>query len=430
MHYFLHFKGFKSSTINLFSPFTLLIGPNGSGKSNVIEGIELLSFIAHGRPLHEIADIGKGGGKSLEIRGGLQSCPQYGNEMFGLGFSASMKWEGIKRVFNYYVFVLVAPQPQIAAESLEFDNGPMVFKTVPREPPFSASGDIMVEYNNFARGGHKPKVPVSANRSVISQYKEFASKNKKSGACARLVDGIMKYLRSSFVFDPNPKLMRSYERIGNSILSRDGANISAVLYALSQGNEEKKASLDRLLDWIKQLPEEPYENFEFVTTPLNDVIFGLREANGGQLVDARLLSDGTLRCLAVLTALETVDPNSRVIIEEFDNGLHPSRTHILTEALDSCCKKRELNVLVTTHNPATLNGLQMDQLNGVVLCARNIEDQSLHLIRLQDLPHFNELLERGRLGDLVTRRIVDQYLIPRFEEKQKEKALTWLQNLP
>ena len=49
--------------------------------------------------------------------------------------------------------------------------------------------------------------------------------------------------------------------------------------------------------------------------------------NGGVLVDARLLSDGTLRMLAVVTALETVPTGSRIIIEEFDNGLHPSRAY-------------------------------------------------------------------------------------------------------
>ena len=55
------------------------------------------------------------------------------------------------------------------------------------------------------------------------------------------------------------------------------------------------------------------------------MIFGLEEVADNFFVDASIMSDGTLRSLAVLTALETVEPNSRVIIEEFDNGLHPSR---------------------------------------------------------------------------------------------------------
>ena len=57
MHYFTDFKGFKDVSIELLHPFTLLIGPNGSGKTNVIEAIEMLSFIARGQPLYEIADV-------------------------------------------------------------------------------------------------------------------------------------------------------------------------------------------------------------------------------------------------------------------------------------------------------------------------------------------------------------------------------------
>ncbi len=67
MHYFDNFKGFKQSEIDLFNPFTVLIGPNGSGKSNVIEAVELLSFIVHGGPLHEIGDISNGGNIILYI---------------------------------------------------------------------------------------------------------------------------------------------------------------------------------------------------------------------------------------------------------------------------------------------------------------------------------------------------------------------------
>lgn len=45
MHYFNNFKGFAQAELDLSQPLTILIGPNGSGKSNVIEAVELLSFI-------------------------------------------------------------------------------------------------------------------------------------------------------------------------------------------------------------------------------------------------------------------------------------------------------------------------------------------------------------------------------------------------
>ena len=47
------------------------------------------------------------------------------------------------------------------------------------------------------------------------------------------------------------------------------------------------------------------------------------------------------------------------LAEEFDNGVHPSRTHILSEALFECAELRKLHVLATTHNPAKANAIRL-----------------------------------------------------------------------
>ena len=238
----------------------------------------------------------------------------------------------------------------------------------------------------------------------------------------------MLHLQESFVFDPNPNLMRSYERVGDIILKRNGSNLSAVLYGLSTGDEDQRATLQRLLEKIRQLPDEPYRKFDFTLTELKDVIFGFQESSGYK-VDARVLSDGTLRTLAILTAFETVAAGSRIVIEEFDNGLHPSRVKVLAEAIAEVAQNRHLQVLVTTHNPATMNFLTREQLEGVVLCTWDDENRSASLVRLYELPRYDEFLERGRLGDLVTRRVVEQYLAPGFEKQRQKKVLDWLESL-
>ncbi len=426
MHHFLNFKGFAEAKLDLFEPLTVLIGPNGSGKSNVIEAVELLSFVAQGRPLHEVVDVGSGTPGDLEIRGGLASCPRYGSPLFALGFSASIPFERERNRLRYDIVVQPEPYPRIALEKLIIGGEIMIFETV-LKTDMAVSGDIKVRYNNFAQGGKKPIVRVPASRSVLSQYHQFATKNKKFKQCAQVVRIVSVYLSSSFVFDPAPDLMRSYGRIGDRQLTRNGKNLSAVLYSLRHGTEEQQESLERLFGWIKQLPEEPYSDLDFVATKLGDVIFGFKE--DGNFVDARSLSNGTLRSLAVLTALETVAEGSRVIIEEFDNGLHPSRVRVLTQALRSCCERRKLNVLVTTHNPATLDCLDSEQLKGVVMCVWDDALESFNLVRLVDVPRYPELMERGRLGDLVTRRVVKDYLSPQFEEKRKGEALKWLEDL-
>ncbi len=429
MHVLMNFKGFKHAFINLFNPLTVLIGPNGSGKSNLIEGVELLAFLVHGRPLHEIYDIGRGTIGGLEIRGGFNSCARHGENSFTLGLFASINFKGKMRPFKYLISLNIKEGPGILSEELVFtDDDTLIFTTLPRTPG-KVSSDIQVKYNNFAPGGRKPRTSASGEVSVISQYDDFAKSNKRYPDCVKMVSGIKNWLQSSFAFDPNPKMMRNYERIGKNTLLRNGANLSAVLYGLHVGDEKQRESLERIIDWIRQLPEEPFGELDFVTTPLNDVIFGFRESHDGSFLDARSISDGTLRCLAVLTAIETVADNSRVVIEEVDNGLHPSRVRVLLDAIVSCCKRKELNVLITTHNPATLNTLGEEQLSGVVFCVWNSKDKAFDLLQFKEIPRHDELLERGRLGDLVTRRLIEQYLIPEFEENKKEEALKWLESL-
>ena len=418
MHHFKNFKGFKDVSIELLHPFTLLIGPNGSGKTNVIEAIELLSFIARGQPLYEIADVGRTE-TGLQVRGGLQACGRTGRDTFTLGFEY--------RSIAYSLQICTKPYPQILQEELKLGDR-TIYETLPRIPE-SISRDLMVKYENFAGSGRKPQVAASSERSVLSQYREIAQKNRDISTSIILVQTIMQHLQASFVFDPNPKLMHGYERIGNNVLSKDGANLSAVLDSLSTGNKTQYASFKRLLSQISQLPDEPYEEFRFTTTELGDVIFGLREKTG-YTVDARSLSDGTLRMLAILTALETVQEGSHVIVEEFDNGLHPSRVGVLTSAIAEATKRRKLRVLVTTHNPATMNNLTPEQMKGVVLCTWSEEKQAADLVDLESLPRSDELLERGQLGDLVSRRVIDQYLAPEFEEQHRQKMQEWVEALP
>lgn len=426
MHRFLDFKSFEDASLHLFNPFTVLIGKNGSGKSNAIEGVELLAQIAHGRPLYEVTDIGRGTG-GFQVRGGLAACPRTGKEAFGLRFSArfGLNAEAAKPV-DYQVYVQPLPEPRILRERLEFD-GQLLFDANLQK---TRSGLLSVRYVSSLGGPNRPLHSLSPERSVLSRYELLATGSPELEPVLEIVEVVRRYLRASFVFDPQPKLMRAYERIGNRVLARDGANLSAVLYALQKGSEAEQATLVSILQRIRQLPEEPFEAFDFVVTELNDVIFGIREVKDGPLIDARLLSDGTLRCLAVLTALETVEEGSRVVVEEFDNGLHPSRVKLLADAISEACTRRKLNVLVTTHNPATLDGLTREQLKGVVLCFWDRAKKSSRLVPLLELPRADVLLERGHLGDLVTRRVLEQHLMPGFEESQKAKAQDWLNSLP
>ncbi len=443
MFFLRHFKNFAEAELRFDEPVTMLVGPNGAGKSNLIEAIELLCFLASGRPLHEITDLGREGG--LELRGGLDACASWGKEKFTLGYRGLVQLKKQTWDISYKVTVRTGKEPRIVAESLHTsDRDTPIFEVQPRDAD-SPSADNGVLYDNFARGGTKPITSTPADRSALSQYARFARNNQQLANTLELIDAVTVALAPTAVFDPIPKMMRDYERQSETKLARNGFNISPVLMELVRervmrvrtregGLKEIKTNrrdvAERILKRVAQLPDEPFADFGFIPTRARDVMFGFKIPGRDQPVPARVLSDGTLRALAVLTALETVTRGQRIIVEEFDNGVHPSRVGVLTEALFDCSGRNGLRSLVTTHNPATLNALTPEQTGAVLFVAQIDSSQQARLLPLPELPGYIEFLEQGRLGDLITRRVYEQHLRSSYEEERRAEIEGWLETLP
>ena len=437
MHCLTDFKNFARAELHLFEPLTVLLGRNGSGKTNLIEGVELLATLASGAPFNEITDVERGG--KFEVRGGLRSCIRFGKGKVGLRFNrAVVRFDGKRRPVDYSIEIASRGRNdvQLSAERLRIGDR-ILFEAT------NSGGELMeVRYDNFSRG-RNPSYQISASRSILSRYEEVIrnsqANNPRLRASTGTVQSVRGYLRSSYIFDPQPKAMREYARVeSNPQLLRGGANLSAVLFALSEeyeGDEEQQAALQRITDIVRQIPEEPFARIGFAETSLGDVMAGFvlddgNETSGGKLVDARLLSDGTLRMLAIVTALETVPESSRIVVEEFDNGLHPSRAKLLVQTLSEAASRRKLNVLVTTHNPAFMDALDESQMDSVLICHGDESGGGSQVTKLGDMDIAGTLGLRGGLGDFVTRGALEEHLAADFAENRARETREWLESLP
>ena len=429
MHSLTDFKNFARAELNLFDPLTVLLGRNGSGKTNLIEGVELLAALARGVPFNEITDVDRGG--TFEVRGGLRSCVRFGSKKFRLRFNRAKVSE---QPVDYLIELAMRGKNdvQLVAEKLRV-GGRLYIDAE------NSGGELMrVRYDNFSRGPN-PSCTLSASRSVLSRYEEVirTSQAKSQGLrkSTLLVEGVRRYLRNAYIFDPHPKAMREYVRVESSPqLLRSGANLSAVLFAMRELEQDTNPALQRITEIVQQIPEEPFKGIEFEETSLGDVMAGFalgegKENNGPKLIDARLLSDGTLRMLAIVTALETVPERSRIVIEEFDNGLHPSRAKLLVGALSEAASRRRLNVLVTTHNPAFMDALDEPQMNSVIICHGDAAGAGSLTTRLGDMDIADSIGVRGGLGDFVTRGALEQHLAPDFAEQRARETREWLASL-
>ena len=433
MHRLTDFKNFAHAELDLFKPLSVLLGRNGSGKTNLIEGVELFATLARGVPFNEITDVDRGG--TFEVRGGVRSCIRFGADSLELRFNgAVIRFDGKSQPVDY--FIEISPRGrndvQLSAEKLQIGDR-VLFKAR------NSGGELMeVKYDNFSRG-RNPNIKISASRSALSRYEEIIRSSRagstKLKASTIAVQVVRRYLRNSYIFDPQPKAMREYARAEASPqLLRGGANLSAVLFALSEGEEEEQDTLQRITDVIRQIPEEPFARIGFAETSLDDVMAGFvpdesSAMSDRELVDARLLSDGTLRMLAIVTALETVPESSRIVIEEFDNGLHPSRAKLLVRTLSETATRRELNVLVTTHNPAFMDALDESQMDSVLICHGDASGGGAHVTRISDMDIAGTIGLRGGLGDFVTRGALEEHLAPDFAERRSKEMREWLASL-
>lgn len=434
MHHLRDFKNFERAALNLFAPLTILLGRNGSGKTNLIEGVELLGALARGVPFTDITETGRGG--VLEIRGGLASCPRFGTSEFTLGLDRASvsSLDGHRANVLYWIKIQMAKSGvQLAAEGLRVKDR-VLFRAENRP-----SGVVTLTYDSDDSPPRTHRRQASGSSSILSRYREIFIDGRpptpKLLEPGHAVSQVMNYLQRAYIFDPNPKLMRGYERVDpQAQLTRSGSNLSAVLFALDNGPADKKATLDRITKTIRQIPEEPFLKIGFAETSLGDVMAGFeakhyRRPNGSSLVEARLLSDGTLRMLAVLTALETVPEPSRIVIEEFDNGMHPSRAAVLIQYLTEIATRRRLNLVLTTHNPAFMNALADDQLQSVWICHRDDTKNASRVTRFADLDTAVTLGLGGGLGDYVARGALEKRLASNYKEAKRKAIQRWIESV-
>ena len=421
-----NFKSYREATLKL-APLTVLIGANASGKSNAIEGLRLLSWIAEGNRLGSFRYASQD--KNRAIRGKVSELGFQGRHAFSLSCDTTeLDW-------NHYSITLAVRDDNelhIADERLTgsgYASLAPLFKVA--TPSSGTLGDMFVAYNNFARGGRKPQLMCNDQMAVLVQLMtsaRFESGHKKAQQeIPAVTRGFHRLLSDITLLDPRPSLMRNYSPMSEQKLDESGENLSGVLYNLCQDKDVK----NELLKFIEALPEQDIKEISFVETPRSEVMITLTETFGGgsRDYDAALLSDGTLRVLGIAAAVLSA-PGRLVVIEEIDNGVHPSRAARLLNQVFRIAKQRNLRVLISSHNPALLDALPDDAVPHVVFCYRDPAEGSSRLIRLSDVPDYPELIAQGSVGHLMTRGIIERFVKDHpGSEQKKQRAHAWLNEL-
>lgn len=421
-----NFKSFACSTARL-PRVGFLIGANASGKSNLLEAFRFIKILAQGLRLDDMERMIQSG--KMDLRGRVQDLFRIKNSPLGFGYELSdtrPEWSAINLDVG-----LVNDRMAIVGEKIEGNCGNMPLYQI-KSSQINDHDLVNVEYNNFKCDQNRVLVPCSNQQAIFYQLESPARFGARDVKSQRVIPEITAKFRETlqkmFFLDPRPALMRNYSFINDTALRENASNISSVLATICKNKEKKKL----LLEFARCLPEQDISDISFIKTERNDVMLRLHESFGEttQKMDAPLLSDGTLRMLAVGAAMLSLQAGSLVIMEEIDNGLHPGRAEMLVKNIMNTAEKRNLQVLATTHNPALMNAVPDAELGNVLCCYRSAVDGTSKITRLEDIKLFSELMAAGSLGKLVEENALGKYLKDMHTDAQRREAsLRWLKEL-
>ena len=169
----------------------------------------------------------------------------------------------------------------------------------------------------------------------------------------------------------NPTAARAAnDRYKSSVLKQDASNLAAVLTRLREETATKErpdgilseiaTDLSALIPSVSRIETrtDPHQRqYSFSLTFADDLTFS-----------SRVISDGTLRLLALLTVLDDPKRKGTLCFEEPENGVHEGRIQTLIEFLrDATAVERDskyplFQIIVNTHSPKVMAALDDSEI--------------------------------------------------------------------
>lgn len=380
------FKTFESFSLDL-RPFTAIVGPNASGKSNLFDALRFLASLAKTDIRTAMQDL-RGLPEELfrhTAAGNVDSMwfavevllEREGTDSFGrryeivaqrLRYELKLKMMRDSDGFPRGVQVVheqCAPLARID-DRADYLRGRKI-KYNARVSPFirlSDDGDaILVRQDGRQRHGRPVSLSlVEASRTALSTIttSEFPH-----------LYALRDALTAFRFLEINPTAARSSnDRFEDRALKPDASNLAAVLAHLKDETatdtrpdgvlSDIAADLASLIPSVckLQVTNDPQQRqFSFSLGFTDTLEFS-----------SRVISDGTLRLLALLTVLNDPRRRGTLCFEEPENGVHEGRVDQLVRFLRQAAhiepdgEVRPFQILINTHSPKLMRALHDDEI--------------------------------------------------------------------
>lgn len=380
-----NFKAIRDSGDVKFSPLTVLIGDNGSGKSSLLEGLETY----HDVVLQDV-DSAMGYWRGFEY---VVHPPQDSTSEQETTFTTTKSMEfllsGTARSRAYRTSMRInsdsaEDKPFIDEERLYFGRRKVLER--------NSRGEI----NTFDT--QEQSISVHSEKSIVAPWifvtdRESVIQRNIFMGLISLIDAIMgwQFLRLEPSLMGEPKNQRG--RANRIRLNLSGSNIAEYLLDIRRLDinafEGIVETLQILLPYLSDI-------LPTLTSELERAVY-LQMMEGEKKIPGWLLSQGTMRILALLALFRHPDPPPLIVIEELENGLDPRAIHLIVDEIQSVVESGRSQIIVTTHSPYLLNLLP---LWSIVLVER--KDGEPTFSRPVDREDVENWSRRFAPGDLYT----------------------------
>lgn len=412
-----NYKSFYSIEVNL-EPLSILFGPNSAGKSNFLDALQLLSRMATKRTLKEAFEppyrgyplesfsFDKGGIKSLlgktSVSFSIEVDVQLSNSIID---NVEKQIKEMRRVrkdedessksdyeehlirekyLRYEITVEILPKSGI----LRVVNEKLSALTSKGEPSKARSPFLIKEGGIFhlrmERQGHPLYLETYMDHTILSRPLYPPHHPHMVAMRQELSNWHFYYFEPrERMRSPNP--VKEVRHIGLM-----GEDLAAYLNTLNSLDPLQFEAVEKALSTM--IPST--SGIDVYINDIGEVELLIKENDVP--IPARLVSEGTLRILGLLSLRGAKDVPSLIAFEEPENGINPRRIKLVAELLKAMSKTGETQVIATTHSPL-LSDLIPDA--SLYVCSKK-EGRTL----IEKLSHWGPLGRR----DTILRKLDDE----------------------
>lgn len=338
------FKSLRDVTVDL-PRLAVLFGPNAVGKSNLVDAVHALSWLGNARTLFDAL------GGPLPIRGhafeafsmapdGLPALLQRGSARFIL--EADLASE--RGSYRYRI----APEIDFGSGHLSVADEYLAQLSAAGNPKGTAAierVDANLHVRRKGKPAHPRQEPLRQNHSILSD-------RSLSGAGYPWLEHVRTELLNwrTYYFEPRMAMRTEESPADVYDIGVHGEYIAAFLYKLRAEHQKHFDAVVRTVRSIVPSIKSLSVDLDQRRGTLNLLI---RQA--GVEYSSRVVSEGTLRVLALCTIALSPWGGSLLTLEEPENGVHPRRIELIARLLFSLAEHRL--VVVTTHSPLFVDAI-------------------------------------------------------------------------